>query len=102
MPATAAAPPVVQTAPSPWTSREKSAIRITPPMRIGSTAFGERPDPVAGDGVDGPHATPQARSAARQARALPAIEAASSTTRHCEPTGLGGGDADEAVTQAVA
>ena len=44
-PAAAAAPPVVQTAPSVCTSREKSAIRRTPPIRVGSTAFASDPTP---------------------------------------------------------
>ena len=45
MPATAAAPPVVQTAPSRWMSLENRPIRMTPPMRIGSTAFAREPIP---------------------------------------------------------
>ena len=45
IPATAAAPPVVQTAPSAWTSLENRAILITPPTRVGSTAFASDPIP---------------------------------------------------------
>ena len=45
IPATAAAPPVVQTAPSVFTSREKSAMRSTPPIRVGRRAFASEPMP---------------------------------------------------------
>jgi hypothetical protein len=79
IPATAAAPPVVQTAPSRCTSREKRAIRSTPPIRVGRTALASDPIPYRATASTGPHETPHARSTARHARALPAIDAAIST-----------------------
>ena len=83
----------------PRTASRTGRCRMTPPMR--SRKHGVREDQSrSGDGVDRPHATPQARSAARQARALPAIEADRRPSVRADRAR--GGDPVQAVTQAVA